>query len=443
MKDPIWKKTNNTDQANTDQANNNQVDPAIMAFMAGEDVELDKQLLQFDLKASAAHVSGLQQINILSAEEAEQLKQGLRQLEEEVAAGTRGLDSSFEDGHSAIECWLTEMLGDAGAKIHTGRSRNDQVAVALRLFMKDRLSQLQHICTSVASVLLKRVETEAMIPMAGYTHLQSAMPSSAGLWLAGHAEAFIDNAELAAFTTQWLDASPLGTASGFGVNLDLPRKEVADDLGFHRLVVNPQYAQNSRGKIELQALSVLSACTLDLRRLAWDLSLFTTHEFNFVKLPAQYYTGSSIMPNKHNPDTVELLRAVHGVVQGAQTEIASVLSLPSGYQRDLQATKPPLMRAFSKGIEALALLPDLLSGFEWQVERMHASISPEMLATDRATNLAREGIPFREAYKIAAAEIGTMNMDNIQKSLAQRSSPGGCGNLGVDILLARLGALRN
>lgn len=438
MKDPIWKKTDNHDQAN-----NNQVDPAIMAFMAGEDVELDKQLLLFDIKASAAHVNGLQQINILSDEEADQLKQGLRQLEAEVAAGTRGLDSSFEDGHSAIESWLTEMLGDAGAKIHTGRSRNDQVAVALRLFMKDRLSQLQHICIRVASVLLKRVETEAMLPMAGYTHLQSAMPSSAGLWLAGHAEAFIDNAELAAFTSQWLDASPLGTVSGFGVNLDLPRKNVADELGFQRLVVNPQYAQNSRGKIELQALSVLSACTLDLRRLAWDLSLFTTHEFNFVKLPAQYCTGSSIMPNKHNPDTVELLRAVHGVVQGAQTEIASVLSLPSGYQRDLQATKPPLMRAFSKGIEALQLLPDLLSGFEWQVDRMHASIAPEMLATDRATNLARDGIPFREAYKIVAAEIGTMNMENIEQSLAQRSSPGGCGNLGVDILAARLETLRN
>lgn len=433
MKDPIWKKTDSTEEA----------DPAIMAFLAGEDVELDKQLLLFDIQASAAHVGGLQRINILSDKEASELQHGLRVLEAEVTAGTRQLDSSFEDGHSAIESWLTEMLGEAGAKIHTGRSRNDQVAVALRLYMKDRLSQLQRISVEVASVLLRRIETESMLPMAGYTHLQSAMPSSAGLWLAGHAEAFIDNAELAAFTRQWLDASPLGTASGFGVNLDLPRDEVADELGFNRVVVNPQYAQNSRGKIELQALSVLSACTLDLRRLAWDLSLFTTHEFDFVKLPAQYCTGSSIMPNKHNPDTVELLRAVHGVVQGAQTEIASVLSLPSGYQRDLQATKPPLLRAFSKGIEALALLPDLLSGFEWRVENMHASISPEMLATDRATNLARDGIPFREAYKIAAAEIAGMNMDNIEQSLMQRSSPGGCGNLGADILVARLEALQN
>jgi len=433
MKDLIWKKGDKDKKA----------DPAIMAFLAGEDVEFDRELLLFDIEASAAHVKGLQQIEILSAGESASLQDGLKQIVNDVHDGTRELDSRFEDGHSAIESWLTEMLGDVGGKIHTGRSRNDQVAVALRLYMKDRLKRLQTTCTQIASVLLSRIETEGDLPMAGYTHLQSAMPSSAGLWLAGHAEAFIDNAELAALTFNWLDASPLGTASGFGVNLKLPRQAVAKDLGFARLVVNPQYAQNSRGKIELQALSVLSACTLDLRRIAWDLSLFTTHEFGFVKLPAQYCTGSSIMPNKNNPDTVELLRAVHGVIQGAQTELASVLSLPSGYQRDLQATKPPLMRAFGKGLQALALLPDLLAGFEWQAERMRESITPEMLATDRALDMAREGIPFREAYKIIAAGMEELSGEGIAQSLAERSSPGGCGNLETGILYARLELLKN
>lgn len=433
MKDLIWKKQGKGDSS----------DPAIMAFLAGEDVELDKALLLFDLQASVAHVKGLCQIDILTVEESDKLLEGLQLIEKDVLEGKLQLDSSFEDGHSAIESWLTEMLGEVGGKIHTGRSRNDQVAVALRLYMKDRLNLLQHICIGIASVLLNRVSSERDLPMAGYTHLQSAMPSSAGLWLAGHAEAFIDNAELAALTLDWLDASPLGTASGFGVNLDLPREMVASELGFSRLVVNPQYAQNSRGKIELQALSVLSACTLDLRRLAWDLSLFTTHEFGFVKLPAQYCTGSSIMPNKNNPDTVELLRAVHGVVQGAQTELASVLSLPSGYQRDLQATKPPLMRAFEKGLQALALLPDLLAGFEWQTRRMRESITPEMLATDRAMDLARQGIPFREAYKNVAAEMDGMNTDGIAESLVNRVSPGGCGRLETGILEARLEALKN
>ena len=433
MKDLIWKK----------QGKGESTDAAIMDFLAGEDVELDRELLLFDIKASAAHVRGLRQIDILSDGECASLLSGLSEIEQDVIDGNRQLDSRFEDGHSAIESWLTEMHAEAGGKIHTGRSRNDQVAVALRLYMKDRLNQLQGICADIASVLLERVKTEGDLPMAGYTHLQSAMPSSAGLWLAGHAEAFIDNAELAALTREWLDASPLGTASGFGVNLDLPREAVAKDLGFARMLVNPQYAQNSRGKIELQALSVLSACTLDLRRLAWDISLFTTHEFGFVKLPAQYCTGSSIMPNKNNPDTVELLRAVHGVVQGAQAELASVLSLPSGYQRDLQATKPPLMRAFKKGFQALALLPDLLKGFEWQVGRMRASITAEMLATDHALDLARDGIPFRDAYKTAAAEMHGLSDEAIAESLARRTSPGGCGRLETEILHARIAQLRN
>ena len=433
MKDLIWKKDGKGDSA----------DPAIMAFLAGEDVELDKELLLFDIQASAAHVNGLQQIDILSPAEAGKLLDGLEAIAKDVIKGARELDNRFEDGHSAIESWLTEMLGDVGGKIHTGRSRNDQVAVALRLYMKDRLKRLQSTCTQIATVLLARIETEGNLPMAGYTHLQSAMPSSVGLWLAGHAEAFIDNAELAALTHQWLDASPLGTASGFGVNLNLPREAVASELGFARLVVNPQYAQNSRGKIELQALSVLSACTLDLRRLAWDMSLFTTREFGFVKLPAQYCTGSSIMPNKNNPDTVELLRAVHGVVQGAQTELASVLSLPSGYQRDLQATKPPLLRAFRKGLQALDLLPDFLAAFEWQAERMRQSITPEMLATDRALDMARDGVPFRDAYRTAAAQSTALGDDAIAQSLANRVSPGGCGQLEAGLLETRLRALKN
>jgi len=246
MKDLIWKKDGKGESA----------DPAIMAFLAGEDVELDKELLLFDIEASAAHVRGLQQIDILSADESARLLDGLSVIQKEILNGSRELDSSFEDGHSAIESWLTDMLGDVGGKIHTGRSRNDQVAVALRLYMKDRLKRLQSSCIQIASVLLNRIKTEGDLPMAGYTHLQSAMPSSVGLWLAGHAEAFIDNAELAALTIHWLDASPLGTASGFGVNLNLPRQAVAEDLGFARMVVNPQYAQNSRGRIELQALSV-------------------------------------------------------------------------------------------------------------------------------------------------------------------------------------------
>jgi argininosuccinate lyase len=255
-----------------------------------------------------------------------------------------------------------------------------------------------------------------------------------GLWWAGHAEAFIDNAELAGRIADWLDASPLGTASGFGVNLPLDRDGVAEELGFSLLVVNPQYAQNSRGKIELRAVDALASATGDLRRLAWDLSLFASAEFGYATVGAQYCTGSSIMPNKHNPDTVELLRSLHASVVGARSELDAVLSLPSGYQRDLQDTKPPLLRAFERGLAGLSLVPGLLESIRWNESRMREAIEPALHATDRANELVGEGRPFREAYRIAAAELGDLAGRSPESSLEARVSPGGC----ADLLLERL-----
>jgi argininosuccinate lyase len=431
MKDPIWKKS----------GRGSGPDAEVMAFLAGEDVRLDRELLLFDIQASAAHAGGLHEIGILDDAENEAVQLGLKQIADEYRSGARVLDERFEDGHSAIEAWLTELAGPAGAKIHAGRSRNDQVAVALRLYMKNRLQALGKRCLEISAVLLERAGREQRLPMPGHTHLQRAMPSSSGLWLAGHAEAFLDDAELAALTLDWLDASPLGTASGFGVNLQLPRQAVADELGFARLVVNPHCAQNSRGKVEIQAVSALAAATLDLRRLAWDLSLFATAEFGYVRLPDRYCTGSSIMPNKHNPDTVELLRATHAVVLGAQAELTAVLSLPSGYQRDLQATKAPLLRAFRAGLQALDLLPGLLRDFEWHKARMRAALTPEMYATDGATHLAAQGMPFRDAYRQVAATLEETGVPDPDRSLRERLSTGGCGNLGLDILNARHAAV--
>lgn len=416
-------------------------DQQIMDFLAGQDLLLDRELLLFDLEASAAHARGLAAAGILTNDEADLLATALSRYAAEFAAGERELGTGFEDCHSAIEAWLTEDLGDLGKKIHTGRSRNDQVAVALRMYMKDRLHALAAQCLEIAGTLLERAERERGLPMPGYTHLQRAMPSSAGMWLAGHAESFIDDADLALMTRQWLDASPLGTASGFGVNLALPRERVAEDLGFARMVVNPQCAQNSRGKIELQAVGALAAATLDLQRLAWDFSLFCTQEFGFVTLPERFCTGSSIMPNKRNPDVVELLRAVHARVQGAQAELQGALSLSSGYHRDLQATKAPLMRAFDAGMQALDLLPGMLSDFHWNEDRLRAALTPDMFATDRATTLAAEGLPFREAYRQVAAEMGSLSNSDAARSLAERVSPGACGNLQLGLLLDRREAL--
>ncbi len=430
MPDYIWKKSAS-----------GAVDEHVMRFLAGDDVVLDRELLAFDIRASQAHAQGLARIGVLTREQAESMVTSLDDLASAFACGDFVLDDRYEDGHSAIEAWLTDKLGDIGGRIHAGRSRNDQVAVALRLYMKDRLALLGDLCARTAQVCLDRAAVEGDVPLPGHTHLQQAMPSSLGLWWGGHAEAFIDNLELAHTIHAWLDASPLGTASGFGVNFPLDRDGVAEELGFDRLVVNPQYAQNSRGKTELRALDALSAASGDLRRISWDLSLFASQEFGFVRVPAAFCTGSSIMPNKLNPDTVELLRSLHATVVGARAELEAVLSLPSGYQRDLQDTKPPLIRAFSRGLAGLAILPELLAGLEWQPNRMRAAIAPALHATDRANELVGEGKAFREAYRQAAAELDQMDQRTPEDSLNARVSPGGCANLLLDRLKTRLRAV--
>jgi len=430
MAEYIWKKDSTME-----------VDERVMRFLAGDDVILDRELLPFDIRASQAHARGLARIGVLDDHQAEAMIAALDDLQEAIATGQFVLDERYEDGHSAIESWLTDRLGEIGGRIHAGRSRNDQVAVAIRLYLRDRLDGLGRICRAIAWVALERADDEAMVPVPGHTHLQQAMPSSLGLWWAGHAEAFIDNAELAGLVLGWLDASPLGTASGFGVNLALDRDGVAEDLCFRRLVVNPQYAQNARGKVELRAVDTLSAATADLRRLAWDLSLYASDEFCFVQIGSAYCTGSSIMPNKQNPDTVELLRSLHATIVGARSELESVLSLPSGYQRDLQDTKPPLIRAFQRGLVGLELVPGLLESLTWNKTRMREAIAPALYATDRANELVGQGRPFREAYRVAAAGLDELADRDPEASIQARVSPGGCANLLLDRLRDRLVAI--
>lgn len=416
------------------------VGETIMEFLAGEDVVLDRELFPFDIRATAAHVRGLARIGLLGDGEDERLLRLLEELRGDFEAGRFVLDSRFEDGHSAIEAFLTERAGDSGARVHTGRSRNDQVAVATRLYLKDRLQGLAAVNGRVAMACLEKAEQHADVPMPGYTHLQRAVPSSVGLWMAAFAEAFTDNVSIAASAWERLDCSPLGTAAGYGVNLPLDRDGVAADLGFARVQVNPMYAQNSRGKFELLALQAALHAMQDLRRLAWDLSLFTTSEFGFVELPPEYTTGSSIMPNKANPDVVELLRGRAATVESAIVEIQSVLSLPSGYQRDLQLTKAPLLRGLTVSLRALALVPALVGGMRFREERMRAAISPEMYATDEAVEQSARGVPFRTAYREAKQGLEAAPARDPAASLARRVSPGGCGNLMLDRIRERLEA---
>lgn len=419
-----------------------EVDAAIQAFLAGEDVLLDREFFMHDIRASRAHAEGLQRIGLLSAQELSDLQRELDALAGDYADGRFVLDTRYEDGHSAIEARLIERLGETGKKIHTGRSRNDQVLVATRLWLKEKLRRLQSVCVDVAAVALQRAEAEAMQPLPGYTHLQRAMVSSLGLWWSAWAEAFIDDAQRARDTLALVDANPLGSAAGYGVNLPLDREHTTQALGFARQQVAATYAQLSRGKFELAALDALSSATLDLRRLAWDLSLFTSQEFGFVQLPPQYATGSSLMPNKRNPDVVELMRATHASVAAARAEIEQLLSLPSGYHRDLQYSKGAIVHGFGRGLAALALLPDLLRRLQWRPERMRAALEPSMYATDLAIDLARQGLPFREAYR-QAADPSRWAQGDADASLAARVSPGGAADLRLTSLRERLRDLRH
>ena len=429
MSDLLWQKPGVT------------VDAQIQAFLAGDDVILDREFFLHDITASKAHAEGLQRIGILSEDELAGMLRELDALAADFRSGAFVLDARYEDGHSAIEARLAERLGDTGRRIHTGRSRNDQVLVATRLWLKEKLQHVQAACIEVAGIALQRAEAERDVPLPGYTHLQRAVVSSLGMWWAGWAEAFIDNAARARQTHDWIDANPLGSAAGYGVNLPLDRAHATAALGFARMQVSPPYTQLSRGKFELAALEALGSAMLDLRRIAWDLSLFTSAEFGFVALPSQYTTGSSIMPNKRNPDVIELMRASYASVAAARCEIEQLLSLPSGYHRDLQLSKGALFHGFGKGLQALALLPDLLRNLEWMPGRMRAALEPSMYATDLAVDLAKQGVPFRDAYRQAADPARWAEGDP-GASLAARASPGAAGDLRLDMLRERLVALR-
>ncbi|HVI59793.1 MAG TPA: argininosuccinate lyase [Luteimonas sp.] len=417
------------------------VDAQIQAFLAGDDVVLDREFFLHDIAASRVHAQGLQRIGILSTGDLAGIERELDALAADFGSGAFVLDERFEDGHSAIEARLSERLGDAGRRIHTGRSRNDQVLVATRLWLKEKLARTQALCVEAADVALRRAQAEAGVPLPGYTHLQRAVVSSLGLWWGAWAEAFIDDAARARDTRAWIDANPLGSAAGYGVNLALDRDHATAALGFARMQLSPPYAQLSRGKFELAALEALGSAMLDLRRVAWDLSLFTAAEFGFVALPPQYTTGSSIMPNKRNPDVVELMRASYASVAAARSEVEQLLSLPSGYHRDLQLSKGALFHGFGKGLQALALLPDLLRNLEWKTERMRAALEPSMYATDLAVDLAKQGVPFRDAYRQAADPARWAEGDPVA-SLAARVSPGAAGDLRLGGLQERLAVLR-
>ncbi len=402
---------------------------SVADFLAGSDRECDQILFAYDLQATAAHVRGLERIGVLAPQERDALIAALQILGHELETGHFIFDERFEDSHSAIEWFLTNRLGELGAKVHTGRSRNDQVLVALRLYERRELETIARLVLGTVRELFSRTRSELLLPMPGYTHSKPAMVTSRGLWWGGFLESLLDDLELLRATYGWIDANPLGTGSGFGVNLPLDREGVSRELGFSRLLLNPHAAQLSRGKYELQVIQACLALLLDWRRMAWDLLFFQTEEFGFCTWPESLATGSSLMPGKRNPDLLELLRAAVAPVLGCWVELASLQSLPSGYQRDQQLGKRAAIAALSETKRAATVVPLVVRAVQWNEERIQAALKSGLYRTDLAFELSANGLPFREAYR-RAAQAGSHELERFTAlgSLQVRCSPGAPGN---------------
>ena len=415
------------------------VSDEISSFLAGEDIELDNSIFVYDIDATIAHIKGLQSISILKKNEFNRLNKSLKELRKKFLEGSFKLTKKYEDCHSAIEFYLTKELGDLGKKVHTGRSRNDQVLVAMRLFAKNNLHDFKKLNQSIAKTFLQMANKYEHIPMPGYTHLQRAMPSSWGLWFSSYAESFIDNIDLINSTIEWIDSNPLGSAAGYGVALPLDRKTTTKELGFKRMQLNSLYTQNSRGKYEMQVINTLKQSMLDVRKFAWDMSLFMSQEFNLLNIDKAYLTGSSIMPNKQNPDVIEILRANYSILAGQASELENIISLPSGYHRDLQLTKRSLVSSFNISLKSLGILPKLIKSIKVNKKNSLEYIDNEMKMTDKVYALVNQGIPFRDAYNKVKNSNDTSQFSETNIANYSEGSP---GNLKLNVLEKRLSKQR-
>jgi len=382
------------------------LDSRVLEFTAGEDHMLDDRLVRYDIRASIAHAEMLAEQSLLSAQELAAIRAALTAIGDEHARGQWRISLEQEDSQTAIENLLTQRIGATGGRLHTGRSRNDQVLAALRLYMRDAAQDLRQGAIAVADALDVLSERQGSLELPGYTHMQQAMPSSVALWAAGFAAELRDDAEGLDLTQRRIGKNPLGSAAGFGTpNLDINRDATRARLGFEVTQEPVTAVQLSRGKAEAQLLFEITLLAQDLARLAADLLLFYTQEFAYVSLPSAFTTGSSIMPQKRNPDVFELVRGRSAVAQAALNEVLGITQkLTSGYHRDLQLIKPPLFRGIDSCLQTLEILPSALDGVRFRPENIR--LDPGIHAAAAANALvAQEGIPFREAYRRVAAKI--------------------------------------
>ena len=376
------------------------LDERVLRYTAGEDHALDNRLVEYDARASIAHAEMLNAQGLLSSTDLEAIRRGLTEIAAEHAAGKWQVLLEHEDGQTALENLLTERIGEAGKRVHLGRSRNDQVLTALRLFLRDAVDELHARVNAAAQSLDALAAREGDVQLPGYTHMQQAMPSSVALWAGGFAAELRDDAEGLLQVHHRLQKSPLGSAAGYGSpNLPIDREATSNRLGFAAVQMPVTAVQLSRGKAEAQLLFEVSLVMQDVARMASDLLLFYTQEFSFVALPDAFTTGSSIMPQKRNPDVFELIRGRSATAQACLLEVMGIVAkLPSGYQRDLQLIKVPLFRGIDVCLDTLAILPSALAGVTFRKDRIKLDASIHA-AAEANELVVKEGISFREAYR--------------------------------------------
>lgn len=415
------------------------LDQVIARFTVGRDPELDQKLVAFDALASAAHATMLASIGVLDEEEHRGLMRELGEIAREAQRGAFPIRISDEDGHTAIENRLTARLGDGGRRIHTGRSRNDQVIAALRLFGRDALLGLIGELLEVVELEIELAQRHAETTLPGYTHTRQAMPSTLGLLFGAHAESGLDAIPWLQVAFGHLDRSPLGSASGYGVALPLDRQLVARLLGFEAVQINTLAVQNDRGKSEALVLAAVSAPVTELGRLAADLILFSSDELGFIRLPAEVTTGSSIMPQKRNPDVLELVRASAARLRARQAELGGIYGpLTSGYHRDLQLTKEPFLDGMQLSVDVFAAMRVALAALEVDTERCRAALLPATGATDEVYRRVAGGVPFRRAYKQVASDPRGALSGDLAEGWRDRPYLGTPAQLGLDTLRQRL-----
>jgi len=415
----LWQKSNIT------------TDPQVHAFTVGEDYLLDQKLVKYDVLGSLAHARMLLKIDLLKNFEYEKIKQILFSIFQKAEKGEFKITQKEEDMHTAIENRLIKDAGSLGKKIHTGRSRNDQILTALKLFAKNESLKIELEALTLAQNFIDFAIKYEYIPLPGYTHTRLAMPSSMGQWAGAFAEGLLDDLKLLHSAFDYIDSCPLGSAAGYGVNIPLDREFTAELLGFKKVQINTLACANSRGKSEAVIISALAQISITLSKWASDLIWFSMPTFGFFIIPEEATTGSSIMPQKKNPDVLELIRAQSGLAIGALNQVQNIInSLISGYHRDFQLTKKPFLETIQNIYASLNIANKIMPKIKVDAEKCSTAFAPEIFAADAANELVLEkNLPFRDAYRKISENLNELkNIDQV-KNLKSKKHLGAPGNL--------------